>query len=409
MMKIISLLSCLPSVWSHAFMTVPASRNLNQCISAGKDGLPVLEALNNCLAVQDRSGILGACRGLPCIGCWKFSGMIINAGGHHTCTPGNHPGTWKIRKNVCGVWNMDPLFVLPAVGPEFAKDDPQVTWQAGTVVDVEVKYMLNHAGNYQFRLCLDGSDTDECFNETPLKFEDGQDWHWIDAGWLVTSMLLPSFSFKGKHMKDRIVIPDWIECEHCTLNWRWDCALEASVFSNCADVTILPARPGPGPARTTPRPDPRPEIFNLVTHDGLCLDIPGSNMASGQPLWIWECGEADNQQFIFAEDSWRITSASDPSLCVDAGSMSVGNQISLSECTGEDQQAFGYDDDSGTIFLANSGSDASLCLKPEGAENAAAVTVAACDNQDEAQEWGFSSSTFMNLHAFSNQTLAEWI
>jgi hypothetical protein len=179
------------------------------------------------------------------------------------------------------------VFVLPSIGPEFKKDDPQVTWQAGSVVEVEVKYMLNHAGNYQFRLCLDGSDTDECFNETPLKFEDGQDWHWIDAGWLVTSMLAPSFSMKGKHMKDRIVIPDWVECDHCTLNWRWDCALEASVFSNCADVTILPARSD----RSTPRPDPdpRPTAFNLVTSDGSCLDIPGDNVADGQPVDLGMC------------------------------------------------------------------------------------------------------------------------
>lgn len=329
-------------------------------------------------------------------------GAIVDVeGGHHTCTPGNYPGKWDIRKNVCGVWNLDPCFVLPSFGPEFNKDVPQVTWQAGSVVEVEVKYLLNHAGNYQFRLCLDGSDTDECFNETPLKFEDGQDWHWIDAGWLFTSMLAPAFTMKGKHMKDQIVIPDWVECDHCTLNWRWDTALEASVFSNCADVAILPARPGP--------PDPRPTAFNLVTSDGLCLDIPGDNIATGQPLWTWECAGTENQQFIFAEDSWRITAASDPSLCIDAGSnMRVGNHISLSECNGDDQQAFGYDADAGTIFLANSGSDASLCLKPDGAWNAAAVTVASCDSQ-RTQHWGLSSIS-ASLQAVSNQTNTEsWI
>lgn len=390
MIQIISLLACLPSAWSHAFMTVPASRNYNQCHKIGKDGVPVLDWFNNCLAVQDRSSILGACKGLGCIGCMKFPlGMIIDVGGgHHTCTPGNHPGKWHIKKNVCGVYNLDPLFVLPAVGAEFKNDEPQVTWQAGTVVDVEVHYLLNHAGNYQFRLCLDGSDTDECFNETPLKFEDGEDWHWIDAGWLVTSMISPTFTGKGKHRKDRIVIPDWVECRHCTLNWRWDCALEASVFSNCADITILPAGDRPDPD-----PDPRPETFNLVTSDNLCVDIPGDNVANGQPLWTWECAGTDNQQFIFADNSWRITAASDPSLCVDAGSMRAGDQISLSECNGEDQQVFGYDDDAETIFLANSGSDASLCLKAEGAWNSATVTVAPCDNQDKSQQWGLSSTS----------------
>lgn len=314
--------------------------------------------------------------------------MVLDVGGgHHTCTPGNHPGKWHIKKNVCGVYNIDPIFVLPVAGPEFKQDEPQVTWTAGTVVDVEVKYLLNHAGNYQFRLCLDGTDTDDCFNETPLKFEDGEDWHWIDAGWLVTSMIAPTFTGKGKYRKDRIVIPDWVECRHCTLNWRWDCALEASVFSNCADVTILPAG-------DRPDPDPREETFNLVTSDGLCVDIPGSNVATGQPLWIWDCADrADNQQFVFADESWKITAADDPSLCFDAGSMRAGDQVSLSECNGEDQQVFGYDTDSTTIFLANSGSDASLCLKAEGAWNSAAVTVAPCDNQDTSQQWGLSSTS----------------
>jgi hypothetical protein len=306
------------------------------------------------------------------------------------------------KKNVCGVLNLDPLFVLPAVGPEFKKDEPQLTWQAGTVVDVEVKYLLNHAGNYQFRLCLDGSDTEECFNETPLKFEDGQDWHWIDAGWFITSLVSPLFSPEGKRMNDRVVIPDWVECDHCTLNWRWDTALEASVFSNCADISILPAGPSPDP---DPRPD---QAFNLVSSDGLCLDVPGDNLAEGQSLWMWDCSGTENQQFIFADDSWRITAARNTSLCVDAGDMSVGSQVSLSECTGEDQQVFGYDDDARTIFLANSGSDASLCLKSEGAADAAAVTVASCDTEDNAQQWGFSSSA--SLQAVSNQSHAvAWI
>jgi hypothetical protein len=330
-------------------------------------------------------------------------GMVLDiGGGHHTCTPGNHPGKWHIKNNVCGIYNLDPVFVLPSVGPAFKNDEPQVTWRAGTVVDVEVKYLLNHAGSYQFRLCLDGTDTDECFNETPLKFEDGEDWHWIETGWLVTSMLAPTFTGKGKYRKDRVVIPDWVECRSCSLNWRWDCALEASVFSNCADVTIL--------ASDDPSPDPepyRPQVFNFMIGRDSCLDIPGDNAAAGQPLWTWDCSGEDNQEFIFADDSWKITAANNPDLCLDAGDMSAGNSISLVECNGGDQQVFGYDTDASSIYLANSASDATMCLSSD-AEQGSAVTLSFCDNEDSAQHWELSA-TSSRLQAFSNQTHAEWI
>jgi len=400
-MKVIAVMSCLPLAWSHAFMTIPASRNLNQCPSVGKHGITVLEFVNNCLAVQDRSNFAGACADLPCAGCVKFplANVINFGGGHNTCTPGNYPGKWYIKKNVCGVFNEDPLFVLPAFGPEFKKDEPQVTWQAGSVVDVEVKYVLNHAGNYQFRLCLDGSDTEECFNELPLKFEDGQDWHWIKAGWFLTSMIKPMAGLHA-YIRDKIVIPDWVECDHCTLNWRWDTALEASVFSNCADISIT-GNGGGG----------RSQIFNFMTSDGLCMDIPGSNTAASQPLWIWDCAGSENQQFTFADGSWQITTATDVNLCVDAGSMTEGEQVTLAECNGFDQQVFGYDADFGTIYLANTGSDASLCLKPEGGWDSAAVTVVSCDTDDYSQHWDLSELSKKSLRShngvFSNHTRAE--
>jgi len=109
------------------------------------------------------------------------------------------------------------------------------------------------------------------------------------------------------------------------------------------------------------------------------------------------------------DHSWQTTAASDLSLCVDAGDMSIGNQIILWECQGYDQQSFGYDGDAGSIYLAQSGNDASLCLKPEGAWNSAAVTVASCDNQDNGQQWSLTS-TLTSLQAVSNHTLAEaWI
>lgn len=382
-------------------MTVPASRNLNQCTKS----FPGTESSNACLANQDRSSaITGACEGLPCWGCNKLPKPPY----HLTCTPGNHPGVYKIQNNVCGVSSKSILFG-PNHGPDFQRDDPQVTWQAGSVVEVEVMYLANHLGNYQFRLCLDGSDTDECFNQMPLKFEDGQDWHWIPE------IFMNIHAFGRRHRKDRIVLPEGVECDHCTLNWRWDTAQEASVFSNCADVAITSSRDH---ALDITHIDPF-DAVNVVTSDGLCLDIPGGNVSKGQPLWIWECSGTDTQQFTFHEGtwrSWRITPASDPSLCIDTGDMSMGNQIMLQECNKDilgGQQNFGYNSEVQSlpdhIYLASSRSGA-LCWQPDGAWNSAGVFVTDCQEQNPFQQWSLNSSTFSGLRVVSNQTRAEaWI
>lgn len=281
---------------------------------------------------------------------------------------------------VCGDKSAE-VFVLPGFNVDFEKDSPQVTWKAGSVVDVQVNYFLNHAGSYQFRLCLDGSDSDDCFKQLPLKFEDGSDWKWLDSNFLPVGVN-PWTPLDGMPRKDRIVIPDWVECDRCTLNWRWDTALEASIFSNCADVRIERESTG----------------FNLATYGGLCLDIPGQNYESGQPLWVWECTNTVNQDFIFAEGSWQIASAANTNLCVDAGDMSVGNQVMLWECNGLDQQKFGYDANQGTIYLANSKSDASLCLKPDGDWNSAQTVVAQCDDAGSKQ-WAVTSASAANVAA----------
>jgi hypothetical protein len=143
----------------------------------------------------------------------------------------------------------------------------------------------------------------------------------------------------------------------------------------------------------------------LVNMDGFCLDIPDGNVASGQTLWTWECNWEGNQQFIFAEDSWRITSASDPSqrFCIDAGSrMGIGDQVFLSECNGLDQQKFGYDAVDGSIYLVKMDG---LCLKAEGAWNSATVTVASCTSPDSSLDDG----QHWKVQPVSDQTHAEWI
>lgn len=142
----------------------------------------------------------------------------------------------------------------------------------------------------------------------------------------------------------------------------------------------------------SPAPAPYPHVsgLNLITYGRHCLDIPGNNFANGQPLWIWECAGTGNQQFLFSGGSSQIFVAGDTNLCLDAGEMDLGASIMLWECNDYVQQRFGYDKDMGTIYLANSEADASLCVKPEGEWNAAKAVLAACD-EDVALQWGFSS------------------
>merc|ERR1712003_435040 len=94
-------------------------------------------------------------------------------------------------------------------------------------------------------------------------------------------------------------------------------------------------------------------------------DLPGGNVANGQPLWMWDCMGSWNQQwtfdggaFVLADNSWKA--------CVDVPSndLSNGNKLWVWECGGWPQQQWGYDPDQKTIYLASSSEtqDATKCF-----------------------------------------------
>jgi len=116
--------------------------------------------------------------------------------------------------------------------------EAQATWVSGTVVDVAWAVSVNHAGAYQYRLCFDGSDSEECFKKTPLLFEDGQAWHFVDTECSTCSGTVPDHGSTAPLMRDRVVVPPHIFCERCTLGWRWDALHESTIFTGCADVQI---------------------------------------------------------------------------------------------------------------------------------------------------------------------------
>merc|ERR1712190_35418 len=278
------------------------------------------------------------------------------------------PGVVPPTEPVCG----RPLnLFVKAIGPSFKKGSVQASWRAGSWVEVEVDYLLNHAGNYQFRLCLDGSDTEECFKKTPLKFADGSWWKWIDAT-LIFNEILPT------RVTDKIWIPDGIQCDHCTLNWRWDTALEASIFSNCADVSI-----------------DRHQTFTITSasdsSNKMCLDLSAGHTSNGNAIELWECNGQESQQWLFHD--WAIFYAADPSKCIDiaGGEYAMGTQgakLQIWDCNGLTNQNWGYDSKLQTIYAARTSGDASMCMDLAGgsAKNGDVIQIWGCNGHTN-QQW----------------------
>merc|ERR1712232_654266 len=84
---------------------------------------------------------------------------------------------------------------------------------------------------------------------------------------------------------------------------------------------------------------------------GMCLKLPQGNVENGVQVEVGVCDYPTSTwrfnwpvvQFHFAAD-----------FCLDAGDMSEGFQLIVWECNGLDQQAWGYDSEAKTLYLANS-------------------------------------------------------
>jgi len=153
----------------------------------------------------------------------------------------------------------------------------QASWTAGEEVDVAWSVSAPHGGWYRYRLCLDGSDTEDCFRKTPLLFSDGEMWHPQNENEWVT-------------YEDRIIIPMNISCDRCTLSWHWEAHYDGSgsmtnsteVFIGCADITISPQSTTPSPPSTTPAPTP-------PNAGGQCCYAAGCSSCNGAGEW---CSQA---------------------------------------------------------------------------------------------------------------------
>jgi len=96
-------------------------------------------------------------------------------------------------------------------------------------------------------LCLDGSDTEECFKQNYLENDKGDVW-----------MQIPRAHHGAETFRDNIKLPKGVNCDRCTLSWRWDTystqfdALKgeapdkAAIRVNCADIAIIGDSEGGG-------------------------------------------------------------------------------------------------------------------------------------------------------------------
>jgi len=195
----ITILSLLPGAYSHGFMVKPQSRNDKNC------------------AASDYK-------------CRSDVAVPRNyAGGFFNKAPGLGEGS--VPGPVCGAGDSSA---------KFKKGEAVATYRAGDTIDVQWKSYANHGGHYAYRLCLDGSDTEECFKQNYLQNDKGETWIKIPPG-----SHKPTATFN-----DKIRIPQGINCDSCTLSWRWDTHSDqfdaltagspdaAAVRVNCADIVI---------------------------------------------------------------------------------------------------------------------------------------------------------------------------
>ena len=122
-----------------------------------------------------------------------------------------------------------------------------------------------------------------------------------------------------------------------------------------------------------------------------CLDLTGGDASDGTLLEIWDCNGLANQNWVFAPGSWRIAYAGDTSKCIDAlggNPGPAGTKLGIWSCNGRSTQKWGYDADEKTIYLADSVTDASLCMDLAGGDQTNGTPIQVWDCYGgSSQQW----------------------
>lgn len=135
----------------------------------------------------------------------------------------------------------------------------------------------------------------------------------------------------------------------------------------------------------------------------LCVTVGGS-WQNGSPLQMEKCDHAlDAQRWQFEDDQIKFTA--DLTMCVDVpSSLANGDNLRLWECTGTENQKWGYDEFAHSIFSESATEDASMCVDLIGGstKSDAAVGIWSCDNSDDNQKWYTTRSLPAPWGAFAN-------
>jgi len=217
---------------SHGWVSTPVSRNVLVCKE--KYGDDLLGNAFICASDRETGAQSPWVSGLP-----------------EGVPAGDMPGVAKVNAPVCSGGN--DVRIPEAIAGLNTRGPSQATWHSGSVVQLCWSVEAAHGGVFGYRMCCDGTDSEQCFQANPMLTEGGH--QWVN----MTSKVLPTTDWCTKHR-----VPDGVQGK-CTVSWRWDggctqCApgqtSESSVFISCADVTVKSSSPSP-PA-PTPAPVPAP-------------------------------------------------------------------------------------------------------------------------------------------------------
>jgi len=277
------MLVSAPSVLAHGYISTPTSRNILACGKVYDDSNWYADPFYTCSTDRETGAQSPSMSGLP-------AGVAA----------GDMPGVARVNAPFCS--GGDDARIPDAIQGLNTKGSSQATWNAGDLVDVAWSVQAAHGGVYAYRLCCDGSDTEECFAKHILSNDDGVSWFPVPDPKDVPIT-------RSDHQKVRV--PQELSGE-CTLSWRWDggCVKtacgpgqtsESSVFVSCADVTIKNDSPTPTP-KPTPKPTPVPVPTPSPSTGGKCA------YATCKDEEVCCCNSDKNIGYCVAKGS-------DPALC----------------------------------------------------------------------------------------------
>ncbi|GLV35907.1 uncharacterized protein CBL_09875 [Carabus blaptoides fortunei] len=222
---------------------------------------------------------------------------------------GGYAVQWDQNGGKCGLCG-DPYHVEEPrpheAGGQYAKGIIARRYSVGQEIEVEIELTANHLGRFAISICPNNNPaqeaTQECFDRFPLFVSDSRDAHFI----------IPEDSSKKEVFRYKVVLPAYITCSQCVLQWTyytgnmWGmCANgteaqgcgRSETFKNCADISIVTSTGGSIPPLFIGQDNPfllyykdlrKAEPYNvypLVVRDQVCLPTDAYRVIPGMNDW----------------------------------------------------------------------------------------------------------------------------